>query len=287
MYDGALDNMDLTTDPFTGSQYAFGNGNPVSNIELNGHMPCDGDVCGSFQYLENYANKQELQQAQSIVSKSTASASAGGGGNSAGHEEAVGIAEAEIILMMSNQYSISLTQAFNGIQLGQKIQGGSKYGNGKYGYADITFTYGNNTQIWEAKSSGVQDQALGDAQAVAADEVQGYIRAFNATSPGKTAAPGESLPAPITAPLGPGDISVYSPAALKGAPPDGAILYSSQQPPAAPAPKTVPATQPAPNYAPAVAAGAATAGTAAGLWWLGKLASPACGPLVVACAFAF
>jgi RHS repeat-associated protein len=33
MYDGALDNMGLTTDPFAGSQYAFGAGNPVSNIE--------------------------------------------------------------------------------------------------------------------------------------------------------------------------------------------------------------------------------------------------------------
>jgi RHS repeat-associated protein len=37
MYDGALDNMGLTTDPFTGSQYAFGAGNPVTNIENNGH----------------------------------------------------------------------------------------------------------------------------------------------------------------------------------------------------------------------------------------------------------
>jgi hypothetical protein len=40
MYDGALDNMSLTTDPFTGSQYAFGNGNPISNIETNGHSSC-------------------------------------------------------------------------------------------------------------------------------------------------------------------------------------------------------------------------------------------------------
>jgi RHS repeat-associated protein len=40
MYDGALDNTGLTTDPFTGSQYAFGNGNPISNIETNGHSSC-------------------------------------------------------------------------------------------------------------------------------------------------------------------------------------------------------------------------------------------------------
>jgi RHS repeat-associated protein len=38
MYDGALANTGLTTDPFTGSPYAFGAGNPVTNIEYNGHM---------------------------------------------------------------------------------------------------------------------------------------------------------------------------------------------------------------------------------------------------------
>jgi RHS repeat-associated protein len=38
MYNGALDNMGLTTDPFTGSPYAFGEANPVSNIELDGHV---------------------------------------------------------------------------------------------------------------------------------------------------------------------------------------------------------------------------------------------------------
>jgi RHS repeat-associated protein len=37
MYDGALADAGLATDPFTGSRYAFGAGNPVSNIELNGH----------------------------------------------------------------------------------------------------------------------------------------------------------------------------------------------------------------------------------------------------------
>ncbi|MCW2933610.1 MAG: mucin-2, partial [Actinomycetia bacterium] len=37
MYDGALADAGLSTDPFTGSRYAFGGGNPISNIELNGH----------------------------------------------------------------------------------------------------------------------------------------------------------------------------------------------------------------------------------------------------------
>ena len=37
MYDGALADVGLSTDPFTGSRYAFGGGNPVTNIESNGH----------------------------------------------------------------------------------------------------------------------------------------------------------------------------------------------------------------------------------------------------------
>jgi hypothetical protein len=40
MYDGALSDMGLDTDPFTGNRYTFGAGNPISNIELTGHRAC-------------------------------------------------------------------------------------------------------------------------------------------------------------------------------------------------------------------------------------------------------
>jgi YD repeat-containing protein len=36
-YDGALQNQGLAENPFTGNPYGFGDGNPLSNIELNGH----------------------------------------------------------------------------------------------------------------------------------------------------------------------------------------------------------------------------------------------------------
>ncbi len=38
MYNGALTDMTLTTDPFTGNRYTFAAGNPITNIELDGHM---------------------------------------------------------------------------------------------------------------------------------------------------------------------------------------------------------------------------------------------------------
>ncbi|MDG4822020.1 DNRLRE domain-containing protein [Asanoa sp. WMMD1127] len=37
-YNGALDDMNLATDPFTNNRYAFGGGNPVSQVEIDGHF---------------------------------------------------------------------------------------------------------------------------------------------------------------------------------------------------------------------------------------------------------
>ncbi|WP_328906790.1 golvesin C-terminal-like domain-containing protein [Streptomyces sp. NBC_00234] len=49
MYNGALADMGLGSDPYTSNRYAFTGGNPTSFIELDGHLPCaEGikDVCG-------------------------------------------------------------------------------------------------------------------------------------------------------------------------------------------------------------------------------------------------
>uniref|UniRef100_A0AAU1UNF1 DNRLRE domain-containing protein n=1 Tax=Streptomyces sp. NBC_00119 TaxID=2975659 RepID=A0AAU1UNF1_9ACTN len=49
MYNGALADSDLGTDPMTGNRYAFTGGNPTSFVEMDGHAPCaEGimDVCG-------------------------------------------------------------------------------------------------------------------------------------------------------------------------------------------------------------------------------------------------
>ncbi|MFI6932946.1 DNRLRE domain-containing protein [Streptomyces sp. NPDC050287] len=52
MYTGALADMSLGADPYTGNRYAFTGGNPVSFVELDGHLPCApgvpeiGNTCG-------------------------------------------------------------------------------------------------------------------------------------------------------------------------------------------------------------------------------------------------
>ncbi|MFR9755052.1 DNRLRE domain-containing protein [Streptomyces sp. TR06-5] len=38
MFGGALADMDLTTDPYTGNRYAFAGGNPLTFVELDGHL---------------------------------------------------------------------------------------------------------------------------------------------------------------------------------------------------------------------------------------------------------
>ena len=47
MYNGALADMQLSTDPFTGNRYTFAAGNPVTNIEQDGHsFPGGGGAAG-------------------------------------------------------------------------------------------------------------------------------------------------------------------------------------------------------------------------------------------------
>ena|SRR5712691_557466 len=52
MYSGALGDAGLSNDPFTGSRYAFGGGNPISNVELDGHTHCDVGICPTQQQTE-------------------------------------------------------------------------------------------------------------------------------------------------------------------------------------------------------------------------------------------
>jgi hypothetical protein len=43
-YNGALADLNLGLDPWTGNRYAFAGGNPITGIEGDGHCPVD--MCG-------------------------------------------------------------------------------------------------------------------------------------------------------------------------------------------------------------------------------------------------
>ncbi|MGW5658598.1 golvesin C-terminal-like domain-containing protein [Streptomyces sp. NPDC003758] len=60
MYNGALADMGLGVDPYTGNRYAFTGGNPTTFIEYDGHMICaEQGVCGSEAFLDKYYSQQE------------------------------------------------------------------------------------------------------------------------------------------------------------------------------------------------------------------------------------
>ncbi|MFF0249975.1 DNRLRE domain-containing protein [Streptosporangium sandarakinum] len=47
-YNGALDDLGLGLDPWTANRYAFTGGNPITGIELDGHMLDGGSQCGYY-----------------------------------------------------------------------------------------------------------------------------------------------------------------------------------------------------------------------------------------------
>ncbi len=59
MYNGALNDTGLSTDPFTGSRYTFGAGNPISNIELDGHTHCDAGICPTQRQINQVTALQQ------------------------------------------------------------------------------------------------------------------------------------------------------------------------------------------------------------------------------------
>jgi RHS repeat-associated protein len=57
MYNGALADMGLGTDPYTGNRYAFTGGNPISGIEIDGHFSWD-DIKGALKTGTKFAAKR-------------------------------------------------------------------------------------------------------------------------------------------------------------------------------------------------------------------------------------
>ncbi len=57
LYNGALADLQLGTDPWTLNRYAFAGGNPLSLVELDGHMPagCTGTCLRSFGMAQTQA----------------------------------------------------------------------------------------------------------------------------------------------------------------------------------------------------------------------------------------
>src|SRR6266581_7399854 len=84
MYNGALDDMNLTTSPWTGGRYAFGGRNPISAIELDGH--CWDWLCNTVGGWVNGAVQATWEPVQNWVATSVGGLAAAGCPTSMGAE---------------------------------------------------------------------------------------------------------------------------------------------------------------------------------------------------------
>jgi RHS repeat-associated protein len=184
MYNGALADMGLGTDPYTSNRYAFTAGNPISGIELDGHTwsmdgTCSncgrgptslfpGSRCG-YCYFDQF-NSAHDTATQNVYMHLMASQPMGGG-----------------FATMDLTASGGLRSPYN------TILGGSSRNPGiNDGYADLMYWTENSVYVWDAKHAG------GDAERKGPMEVQNKVLALQAqldrVGIDKTARPGFSFP---------------------------------------------------------------------------------------------
>ncbi|MFP8941101.1 DNRLRE domain-containing protein [Streptomyces fenghuangensis] len=94
MYNGALADMKLGADPFTGNRYAFTGGNPVTNVEIDGHffaLPAIAYWVAGAMGLSLYAatpqGQQNLRDAGEALGNLMPSAQEAGSGSSESSNE--------------------------------------------------------------------------------------------------------------------------------------------------------------------------------------------------------
>ncbi|MEW2402811.1 DNRLRE domain-containing protein [Streptomyces sp. NPDC046862] len=144
MYNGALADMNLGADPFTGNRYAFTGGNPISGIELDGHTSvdalCDGvEGCNATTVGRNQGAEAEDPWYKDL---------------SGNHDTAVGMA------------TTWLKSHYPGDDFDNevRIDEGSAKGNGEYGWADIVRWGTDRVEVWEVKQAGGPAEKAGPAQ---------------------------------------------------------------------------------------------------------------------------
>ncbi|WP_345654406.1 golvesin C-terminal-like domain-containing protein [Streptomyces siamensis] len=299
MYNGALADMNLGDDPYTANRYAFGGGNPTSVVELDGHMPVptsDGGGattggCGTPGFIgpcpvnklpapkSGCGSAGFIGPCPAYAQPATAAAASGGSWSTTHYM-------AQLIMWEWLETQAIAKYGPSGgwrAQMEAPVAGGSKEGTGNEGGADITYQDGNTLYVWELKHKAKLPWTGGrpPAEAYGKFDVQWYINAMKKDPryKGLDIKPGFQLPHPLIGPgskrgqfleldnsdffekSGPGVVT-YQPFYLRTTYPE---------PPRVTVPEPV-----------KVGVGAAALGTT--LWWLGKLASPACGPAAPVCA---
>ncbi|MFB7359003.1 DNRLRE domain-containing protein [Streptomyces gardneri] len=279
MYDGALADMSLGSDPYTGNRYAFTGGNPVTNVELDGHRTDDGGSaptsgCGSPGFIGPCPTTSTPKAAASSITSNT-------------HYMAQLIMFGWLEAQAIKKYGP--TGGWR-VQMEAPVAGGAKEGTGGEGAADITYQDGNTLYVWELKHKAKLpwlNNQYAPAEGYGIDDVDWYVDFMKRDSryAGLDVKPGFRLPHPLVGPGGKRGQFLELENSDFWSGQHGVVTYQAFYLPTSrtPSPVTEPATEPmtVPNEVKAGAGALAVGGT---LWWLGKLLSPACGPAMPACA---
>ncbi|MFB9928304.1 DNRLRE domain-containing protein [Amycolatopsis halotolerans] len=69
-YNGAVDDLGLSADPWTGNRYAFTGGNPIGRVEIDGHKPC-GSASDCQQYDQYLQQSNQYYDASGVEKPQT------------------------------------------------------------------------------------------------------------------------------------------------------------------------------------------------------------------------
>jgi RHS repeat-associated protein len=200
-YNGALDDQNLTADPFTNNRYAFAGGNPVGGVELDGHTIDGGGACG--YRISDPCNSGTKYQPEAFIDF-------GGMNLTTPHNRAVyktGINLAKREIARGNfDFHITLDLSFpynpNSAIPGSGPKGGT-------GYADIILRKRRNVYIWEIKPGTSQ---AGPALDSAQQQLDRYVRGLQRKlGQGFRVVPGDYLkPDETSGPGGVGTVKIWS-----------------------------------------------------------------------------
>ncbi|CAG6394691.1 RHS repeat-associated core domain-containing protein [Actinacidiphila cocklensis] len=226
MYDGALSDMNLATSPLTGNRYAFGGGNPTTNIELDGHRPddCYAECMKQFAAaMSRWASKMAKQAfVQQMLDYN------------AEHKAAIIATIANI--KRTPEFDAAGGGTFTTRQMFNCVKGASlkNEGNDKVcGYPDILLhAKDGNVYVWEVKAEASEKEAY--------DQIDLYITTM--TARGDSARLGWDLPPIGPVPVGrTAGIDLIFSAPHISPPPTGIVLYRRTP---TPQPKPAPVPQP-------------------------------------------
>ncbi|MGW4163133.1 golvesin C-terminal-like domain-containing protein [Streptomyces sp. NPDC004788] len=147
-YNGALADMGLGADPYTGNRYAFTGGNPTSLVELDGHRPDDGG-----RYICSSCSGDAKKLYDSLCAKCYFAQFNGA------HDTATLLMAGYLMSMQpggAGEVSMDLSASGGPTDSRNYIEGAG--GGGGTGKADLIYWTADTVYIWDSKKAGNEER---------------------------------------------------------------------------------------------------------------------------------